>query len=171
RAERDARRAVATVVEPPDAVAAALREAHEPAANLARERLRRTQGYLDAWAQSQDSAIAIARISPFLRRHLPMLRHQAQVLVGLDLAARHLRVVTRRIGFLVRDGEPRPVLAGVFEQLAGGIDLLGRSLRDPSAVAEAKIGRASSRERLEIWVVAGSVQKERAEGREWYVWR
>lgn len=137
-AERDARRLVATLSESLDSVVTALRDAHEPAASLALDRLRRTQGHLDAWTQSLDSAIAIARISPFLRRHLPTLRHQARVLAGLDLASRHLRVVTRRIDFLVRDGKDRPVLAGIFERIALGIDLLGQSLRDPGAAAEAQ---------------------------------
>jgi uncharacterized membrane protein YgaE (UPF0421/DUF939 family) len=137
-AERDARRLVATLSESLDSVVTALREAHEPAAGLALERLRRTQGHLDAWTESLESAIAIARISPFLRRHLPTLRHQARVLAGLDLASRHLRVVTRRIDFLVRDGVPRPVVADLFSRIAAGIDLLGESLRDPTATERAR---------------------------------
>ncbi|AWB88410.1 FUSC family protein [Salinibacterium hongtaonis] len=137
-ADRDARRMVSALLESLDSVAAALREAHEPAASLALERLRRTQKHLDAWNESLDSALAIARISPFLRRHLGALRHQAQVLGGLDLAARHLRVITRRISFLVRDGQQRPVLAELFESIRAGIDTLGQSLRKPELATDAR---------------------------------
>lgn len=137
-AERDARRMVGALKEALDSVVGALRDANEPAASLALERLRRTQGFLDEWAQSQESAIAVARVSPFLRRHLPALRHQAAVLAGLDLASRHLRVVTRRVSFLVRDGEPRPALATLIERIAAGIDLLGRSLQHPELAGEAQ---------------------------------
>lgn len=137
-AERDARRMVGALKESLDSVVGALRDANEPAASLALERLRRTQGFLDEWAQSQDTAVAVARVSPFLRRHLPALRHQAAVLAGLDLAARHLRVITRRVSFLVRDGEPRPALAAFIERIAAGIDLLGRSLQDPEIATEAR---------------------------------
>lgn len=137
-AERDARRMVSAMLESLDSLVTALREAHEPAASLALERLRRTQKHLDAWGESQESAIAIARISPFLRRHLPTLRHQAQVLSGLDLASRHLRVIARRISFLVRDGVHRPVLADLFERIHGGIELLGQSLREPERALDAR---------------------------------
>lgn len=137
-ARRDARRMVSALGEALASVTEALRDGHEAAASLALARLRRTQGHLDAWAQSQDSAIAIARISPFLRRHLPALRHQADVLTGLDLAARHLRVITRRIAYLVRDQEVRPALAELFESIAESIALLGTSLDDADAASEAR---------------------------------
>ncbi|MCW4386126.1 FUSC family protein [Salinibacterium sp. SYSU T00001] len=137
-ARRDARRMVATLRESLDSLIEALRDAHEPAASLALTRLRRTQGFLDAWSQSQESAIAIARISPFLRRHLPTLRYQSDVLTGLDLAARHLRVITRRVAFLVRDGERRPALAALFEPIAEAVALLGESVQDPALALQAR---------------------------------
>ena len=72
---------------------------------------RRSQQLVDDWTLSLDSASAIARLSPFLRRHRQELARQARLLTGLDLAVRHLRVISRRVDFLVRDGQPRPVLA------------------------------------------------------------
>ncbi|WP_403021278.1 aromatic acid exporter family protein [Salinibacterium sp. GXW1014] len=137
-ARRDAQRLLATLSESLSSVVEALRDGQEPAASLALSRLRRTQALIDAWAQSQESAIAIARISPFLRRHLPALRRQSQVLAGLDLAARHLRVISRRIAFLVRDGEQRPALAGLVQQVADAVTLLGESLDDPAAAERAR---------------------------------
>lgn len=137
-ARRDATRLVQTMGEALASTATALRTADELAAARALDRLRQTQVIIDQWEQSQASAVAIARISPFLRRHLPTLRHQAGVLDGLDLAARHLRIITRRVGFLVRDGEPRPAMASLVERIAQGIRLLGDSLERPPLASEAR---------------------------------
>ncbi|RIJ61505.1 FUSC family protein, partial [Clavibacter lycopersici] len=97
------------------------------------DRLRRTQPLVDAWSAAADSALSIARISPFLRRHLPELRAQRRVLDGMDLAVRNLRVISRRIDFLVVDGVRRPVLAELLATVSNGVNLLGQSLSDPSA--------------------------------------
>jgi len=125
---RDARRLVSTLTESIGTVVDALRTADEPAARLALERLRRTQALVDDWAASLDSAIAIARISPFLRRHLPALRAQSRAHAGLDLAARHLRLITRRIDFLVRDGHGRPEIADLLARVSIGIGLIGSAV-------------------------------------------
>ncbi|MCU1545803.1 MAG: hypothetical protein JWP30_903 [Homoserinimonas sp.] len=137
-AANDARRLVSVLAESLDSVAVALREAHEPAAVLALDRLRRTQQLLDNWAASLQSAMAISRLSPMLRRHLPAMRHQQRVLAGLDLLTRHLRVVVRRISFLVKDGEPRPFMADMIDQVAAGVAVLGASLQDPARAHEAR---------------------------------
>lgn len=107
-----------------DTVVASLRAADEPAASLALERLRRTQAVIDASGSSLDTALAVSRISPFLRRHLPALRQQAALNAGYDLAARHLRLITRRIDFLVRDGVPRPELAELMVRVRDGLAAL-----------------------------------------------
>lgn len=136
-ARRDSRRLVSALGESLDALLAGLRVGDEPAASLCVERLRRTQSLVDDWTASLDSALSIARISPFLRRHLPTLRHQAKVLQGMDLAARHLRVLSRRVSFLLRDGIARPQLAELLEPVAAAITLLGESVDDPSRRDEA----------------------------------
>ena len=111
----------------------------EPAAGeLALGRLRRTQGLVDAWRVSHDTAISVARISPFLRRFLPELQRHGRTLEAADLTSRHLRHVARRCEFLVRDGVPRPELAGVISELATGIRLLGSELDDPAQVGAAR---------------------------------
>lgn len=133
-ARRDARRLVSTMGEALGGLVVSLETADEPAADLALTRLRRTQQLIDDWTQSLDTAVSVARISPFLRRHLPELLGQETLLAGLDLAARHLRVIARRVDFLVRDGLPRPVLAGLVGEIAEGI----RSLTtDPASANEA----------------------------------
>lgn len=136
-ARRDSRRLVSALCESLDALLSGLRVGDEPAASLAVERLRRTQALVDDWTASLDSALSIARISPFLRRHLPALRHQARVLHGMDLAARHLRVLARRVSFLLRDGVARPELAELLEPVATAIRLLGESVDEPSRRDEA----------------------------------
>jgi len=102
-------------------VVTALERADEPAASLALERLRRTQAVIDESNASLETAVAVSRISPFLRRHLPALRQQERLNAGLDLAARHLRLITRRIDFLVRDGVPRPELASLVRRVGVGL--------------------------------------------------
>jgi uncharacterized membrane protein YgaE (UPF0421/DUF939 family) len=136
-ARRDAGQLVSTLAESFQALLDGLRAGDEPAASLAVERLRRTQPIIDAWNVSLDSAIAVSRISPFLRRHLPALRHQARVATGLDLAARHLRVIDRRVSFLLRDGVPRSELAVLLGSVAEGIALLGRSIDEPARADDA----------------------------------
>jgi uncharacterized membrane protein YgaE (UPF0421/DUF939 family) len=111
----------------------------EPAAGeLALGRLRRTQPLIDAWATTLDTAVSVARISPWVRRYLPELRRHERVLNAADLTARHLRHVARRCEFLVRDGEPRPALAGVIGEVATGIRLIGEELDDPQVAGAAR---------------------------------
>jgi uncharacterized membrane protein YgaE (UPF0421/DUF939 family) len=138
-ARRDSRRLTSALGESLDALLSGLRSGDEPAASLAVERLRRTQSLVDDWTASLDSALSIARISPFLRRHLPTLRHQARVLQGMDLAARHLRVLARRVSFLLRDRVPRPELAALLEPVAAAIALLGESVDNQARREDAAV--------------------------------
>ena len=136
-AQRDARVLMSTLKESIATVAGALRRADEPAAHLALERLRRTQSLFDNWSTSLDSAIAISRISPFLRKHTPTLREHARVLAGLDLATRHVRLITRRIDFLLRDGAKRPELGDLMSELGVGVAILGEALDDTDTFEQA----------------------------------
>ncbi len=123
-AARDGRALFSTIEESLGSLESALRTADEPAADLALTRLRRSQQLVDDWTLSLDSAAAIARLSPFLRRHRQELARQGRLLTGLDLAVRHLRVISRRVDFLVRDGQKRPVLADAIGEVAAGIRAL-----------------------------------------------
>ncbi|MCU1544310.1 MAG: hypothetical protein JWM50_2175 [Microbacteriaceae bacterium] len=136
-ARRDAGRLLSTLAESFDALLDGLRTGDEAAAGLAVERLRRTQPLVDDWNASLDSALSIARISPFLRRHLTALRHQARVLHGLDMAARHLRVLDRRVSFLLRDGVARPELAALLAEIDTSIALLGASIDEEGRAGDA----------------------------------
>jgi len=121
-----------------DDLVRALRRADAETADTALELLRGTQPVLDRWADSLDSAIAVARISPFLRRHRPPLAQQRRVLTGMDLAIRSLRTVARRVAVLVADGTPRPDLGDLVGATVAAIDLVGRSLRRPELLPLAR---------------------------------
>ncbi len=130
QALREARRVFSECSYALTSLVTALRLGDATAADRALDRLRRTQPLIDAWSAAADSALSIARISPFLRRHLPELRAQRRVLDGMDLAVRNLRVISRRIDFLVVDGVRRPVLAELLATVSIGVTLLGQSLSD-----------------------------------------
>lgn len=147
-ARRDARRLFAVVTGSLASLVAALDSANEPAAEQALERLRATQPLIDNWGASIESARSIARISPFLRRHGPELDAQLRVMRGMDLAIRNLRVLSRRIDFLVRDGVARPRLASLFASLATSVDVLGQSLENPLLDDTARLGLSAVAERL-----------------------
>lgn len=137
-AARERRRLFSAIDEGIATIVDALAEADTAAGELALERLRRTQPLVDAWRGTLDSAVAIARISPFLRARLPDLVRDQRVLAAADLTTRHLRTVARRVEFLVRDGEPRPALASLVSQFGTGIRLLGEELDDPLVAGAAR---------------------------------
>ena len=137
-ARADTRRLVSIETEALASLVRALDRADEPAARLALDQLRRTQAVVDEGTQSLDTALAVARISPFLRRHLPALGRQSAALSGFDLGARHLRLIARRIDFLVRDGVPRPVLADLFARVAAGLTIVAASIDRPELAPEGR---------------------------------
>ena len=97
-------------------------------ADEALSRVRRSQPLVDNWRMSLDTAISISRISPFMRKHREDLSDQVRLLRGMDLAMRNLRVVVRRIDFLLRDGQKRPYLADLIEQIADATSVLAEGL-------------------------------------------
>ncbi|MHC5797565.1 FUSC family protein [Lacisediminihabitans sp. FW035] len=147
-ARQDARRLFASLTESLHLLVSALEKADEPAAEHALERLRLTQPIIDDWGTSLESAQAIARISPFLHRYRPDLLDQSRVLRGMDLATRNLRVIARRIDFLVRDGVPRPMIASIMGSLGTSVELLGQSLDDPPLGDTVRVGLVAIAERL-----------------------
>jgi uncharacterized membrane protein YgaE (UPF0421/DUF939 family) len=148
-AARDRRAMFAVLSESTESIARLLREADEAAGELALSRLRRTGPLFEAWKQSLDTAIAVARISPFLRGRLPELRRNARALDAVDLATRHLRTIARRCTYLVRDGIPRPGLADALTTVATGVRMLGEELRDPQAAGAARSVLADLARRLD----------------------
>ena len=137
-ATRDRRALFAVLRESVDSIADCFSLPSEAAGELALGRLRRTQPMVDAWTASLETAVAISRISPFLRSRLPLLERSTRLLAAADLASRHLRTLARRGTFLVRDGVARPFLGGIVTQIGTGIQLLGDELDDPQLAGAAR---------------------------------
>jgi uncharacterized membrane protein YgaE (UPF0421/DUF939 family) len=135
---RDAERVFTGLRRGVDDTARALRTADRSTASAALMGLRELQPSIVDWTTTVDSAVAIARVSPFLRRRLPELVAQRRLVDGIDLAVRSMRTIARRAEALTADGLPRPELAELLQAVGSAIALLGRSLRDPAAVQPAK---------------------------------
>jgi uncharacterized membrane protein YgaE (UPF0421/DUF939 family) len=135
---RDGRTLFSVLSESMVSIVDSLDDADEAAGELALTRLRRTEPLIDDWKKSLDTATSVSRISPFLRRQLPELRRNARVLTAGDLASRHLRTLSRRVEFLVRDGVKRPALGGLVREIATGLTLLGQELDDLQLTGQAR---------------------------------
>lgn len=107
-----------------------LRIGDQHTAELVLSRARGTQVLVEQWRGSLDSAVAIARISPFLRRHRAELAELQTMQLNLDHAARNLRVISRRLSVL-GDGHPRPELAELLAGILSATALLGQSIDRP----------------------------------------
>lgn len=100
--------------------------------------IRGTQPLLERWLAALQSAAAIASVSPFYRWAKRDVADQLALQRGMDLATRNLRVLTRRVDFLVRDGKARPALAKTIERLRVASLLLGQSVSDFSITQHAR---------------------------------
>lgn len=109
------------------------------------------QPLLDAWRESLDTGLGIARISPFLRRQRTELDRHDRVLQSMDLASRNLRVIARRAAYLVDDGVARPVAADLMAEILRGTGLIAGSLDD---IADAPAARSA------LVAVAGRLDPE-----------
>jgi uncharacterized membrane protein YgaE (UPF0421/DUF939 family) len=116
------------------------------------EKARALDPLVRAWQESLDSAAAVARISPFLRRRRTELERYRRVLAASDLAVRNLRVVGRRAAYLLDDGVARPVPADVLAGLGRGFALVGASLDD---IAQEPVARET------VQSIAGHLDPER----------
>ena len=108
------------------------------AADDALAQIRQTQPLIDNWKSSLESAQAISRVSPFYRWAQKQMRDQRILLRGMDLATRNLRVVTRRIDFLMEDKRSRRELAELVTRFIAAVDLLEQSIDDFSIRAKAQ---------------------------------
>lgn len=137
-ANKDANKLFNIFLDSLDALKLAVRNVDVAIVDEALTRVRRSQPLVDNWRLSLDSAIAISRISPFLRKYQDELSGQVRLMRGMDLATRNLRVVVRRVDFLVRDGVSRPYLADLFEQISTATQRLALGLESPEHLHEAQ---------------------------------
>ncbi|WP_448005636.1 FUSC family protein [Agromyces bauzanensis] len=129
---REGRRLIGEHVAVLGEIAEALRSGSTDLAGRALSRARATQPLVENWTASVDSGLAVARISPLVRGSRFDLERQRVMLAGLDLATRNLRIIARRIEWVLRDGRPRPEVADVHARIAVAFGLLSDSLRDVS---------------------------------------
>jgi uncharacterized membrane protein YgaE (UPF0421/DUF939 family) len=107
---------LASVVE--DA-AHALRIGEAELADRALERARATQVDVNRWTEALSGGEEISRISPLRRRHAGELARYRAGLVGVDRAARNMRVAIRRIAAVLDRGQQLPpALADILADLA-----------------------------------------------------
>ena len=137
-ARADSRLLFATIKETLAKLREVLLTADKATADLALENIRQTQPLVDNWKSSLESAAAIAKVSPFYRWAQKEIADQTVLFRGLDLATRNLRVITRRIDYLLEDQKPRPELASVISKTLIAVDLLEQSLDDFSLRAKAQ---------------------------------
>jgi uncharacterized membrane protein YgaE (UPF0421/DUF939 family) len=118
----------------------ALREVDVKKADEILNQVRRTQPLVDNWRMSLDSAVAISRLSPFLQKQRYDLGAQLRLMRGMDLATRNLRVIVRRVDFLIRDGVTRPYLADLIEQIFDATKTLSKATENEEFLFEARAG-------------------------------
>jgi uncharacterized membrane protein YgaE (UPF0421/DUF939 family) len=135
---KDANKLFSIFLDSLDALKVAVRNVDVAIVDEALNRVRRSQPLVDNWRMSLDSAIAISKISPFLRKYRDELSGQVRLMRGMDLATRNLRVVVRRVDFLVRDGVARPYLADLFEQISAATHLLSEGLESADDLRESQ---------------------------------
>lgn len=137
-ARKDASALFAVFLDSLDALRTALRDVDVKKADDTLNRVRRTQPLVDNWRMSLDSAVAISRLSPFLQKQRYDLNAQLRLMRGMDLATRNLRVIVRRVDFLIRDGVKRPYLADLIEQIYDATSHLSKAIENEEYLYEAR---------------------------------
>jgi uncharacterized membrane protein YgaE (UPF0421/DUF939 family) len=137
-ARADANKLFDFFIESLDSLRLALRDVNIQVSDAALKKVRRSQPLIDNWKMSLDSAVAISRISPFLNKYRDELKGQVRLMRGMDLATRNLRVVIRRVDFLLKDGIARAYLADLCDQLHSAVSLMREGLSDPEALENAQ---------------------------------
>jgi len=137
-ARKDASALFGVFLETLDSLRTALRDVDVKKADDTLNRVRRTQPLVDNWRMSLDSAVAISKLSPFLQKERYDLNAQLRLMRGMDLATRNLRVIVRRVDFLIRDGLKRPYLADLIEQIYEATTHLSKAIENEEFLFEAR---------------------------------
>jgi len=139
-ARKDAAALFSVFLDSLDALRSALRDVDVKKADETLVKVRRTQPLVDNWRLSLDSAVAISKLSPFLKKQRYDLGAQLRLMRGMDLATRNLRVIVRRVDFLIRDGVKRPYLADLIEQIFEATSNLSKATENEEFLFEARSG-------------------------------
>lgn len=139
-ARKDASALFTVFLDTLDSLRSALRDVDVKKADETLNKVRRTQPLVDNWRMSLDSAVAISRLSPFLQKQRYDLSAQLRLMRGMDLATRNLRVIVRRVDFLIRDGVKRPYLADLIDQIFEATSKLSQGLQNEEYLYVAREG-------------------------------
>jgi uncharacterized membrane protein YgaE (UPF0421/DUF939 family) len=139
-AKKDASALFAVFLDSLNSLRIALRDVDVAKADETLRKVRKTQPLVDNWRLSLDSAVSIARLSPFLQKQRYDLNAQLRLMRGMDLATRNLRVVVRRVDFLIRDGVKRPYLADLLDQIFVATQDLSKATENEEFLFEARAG-------------------------------
>lgn len=139
-ARKDATALFTVFLESLAALRTALRDVDIKKADDTLNKVRRTQPLVDNWRMSLESAVAISRLSPFLQKERYDLNAQLRLMRGMDLATRNLRVIVRRVDFLIRDGVKRPYLADLIDQVFEATVQLSKGIENEEFLHEARQG-------------------------------
>lgn len=103
--------------------ARALRDHDDELATATLARARDSEAMLDELRSASSEGIAVVRLSPFRRRHLPSVLAIADLLEPLDRAIRNLRVLVRRAAVATWRDEPVPAAyVALIRELAASTD-------------------------------------------------
>jgi len=95
------------------------------------ERARASEGALDELRELSAEGIAVIRMSPFRRRHLPGVQAIADLLEPLDRAIRNTRVLVRRAGVALSGGEEvPPSYVDLLEKLSAVTSTIAREMTE-----------------------------------------
>ncbi|KGN38828.1 FUSC family protein [Knoellia subterranea] len=104
-------------------------------------RARASEGMLDELQDLASEGVAVVRLSPFRRRHLPGAQAIADLLEPLDRAIRNLRVLVRRALVATRRGEViPPAYTALLYDLARSCDDIARELHERHEPTAARAG-------------------------------
>ena len=130
--------------------ASALRDCNGDLAGVTLERARQSESALDELRSLSAEGIAVVRLSPFRRRHLPAVQAIADLLEPLDRAIRNVRVLVRRAAVAVWRAEEVPsAYVDLIEELGQvtariAQELEQRKLPEGARSELSRLGRASA---------------------------
>jgi len=105
------------------------------------ERARASESMLSDLRSLSAEGVAVVRLSPFRRRHLPGVQAVADLLEPLDRTIRNLRVLVRRATAAVRRGERVPTAyLDLVEELARSCEDIARELHERQQPTAARAG-------------------------------
>ncbi len=141
--------------------AAALRIGDAELADAALERARGTQVDVERWTEALRGGEEISRISPLRRRRRDDLSRYRLALVGVDRAARNIRVAIRRIAAVLDHGRQLPAsLAGVLDELSATLHTLENEVGGDPSLGRARGGLTALATRLDPQALGAHTMSE-----------